>query len=352
MTRVLLVAVGLSLAFQTYASAQSSVQTTDVTRRSVTTQSEGKFHGSLAELSTYVGSGSFYVSGYRNPYTALAFYARPTYDLGTPLKLAVNARVFVTTELTAPDDANGQRFYVYDPWFWLSAQNLHTFERPKIRISGTLRTVLPLSPESRYQHMLFAVGAGASVNRKFDFGQAVDPAAQWSLSVSWGFLFSKYVHTSHFRGDGPRDMSPCRAPGSLPASGQTGGGTPGASESDQCGGPANTNFSLQQAFVTNLARGKWSVGATLLVINSFKYAFPADVYTADPAVSLGRSDQTWGIIAVGYQVRPRIGVSIGLSSLQPALDSRYRYPRFPFFDFSGASANNYTNVFASINGTL
>jgi len=45
-------------------------------------------------------------------------------------------------------------------------------------------------------------------------------------------------------------------------------------------------------------------------------------------------------------------VSIGLSSLQPALDSRYRYLRFPFFDFSGANANNYTNVFASINGTL
>ena len=352
MTRVVLAAVGLSLAFQTSAFAQSSVQTTEVTRRSTTTQSESKFHGSLAELSTYVGTGSFYVSGYRNPYTALALYARPTYDLGTRFKLALNARIFLVTELTSPDDANGQRFYAYDPWFWLSAQNLHTFERSKIRVSGTVRTVLPLSPESRYQNMLFAVGAGGSLNRKFDFGQAADPAAQWSLNVSWGFIFSKYVQTSHFRGNGPADMGACRAPGSLPAYGSSSGGTPAASEGDQCGGPANTNFSLQQAFVANLSRGKWSAGATLLVINSFKYAFPGDVFTADPAVSLGRTDQTWGILSVGYQVRPRIGVSIGLSSLQPALDSRYRYLRFPFFDFSGANANNYTNVFASINGTL
>ena len=352
MTRVVLAAVGLSLAFQTYAFAQSSVQTTDVMRRSTTTQSESKFHGSLAELSTYVGTGSFYVSGYRNPYTALAFYARPTYDLGTRFKLSVNARLFLTTEVTAPDDENGRRFYAYDPWVWLSAQNLHTFERPKIRISGTFRTVWPLSPESRYQHMLFAVGAGASVNRKFDFGQSADPNRQWSLSVSWGFIFSKYLHTSHFRGDGPGDTAGCRAPAALPASGASAGGAPAASEGDRCGGPANTNFSFQQAFVTNLARGKWSAGATLLVINSFKYAFPTDVFTPDAAVSLGRSDQTWGILSLGYQVRPQIGVSIGLSSLQPALDSRYRYPRFPFFDFSGTNASNYTNVFVSVNGTL
>jgi hypothetical protein len=352
MIRACLAAVCLCLTVQTYAWGQASVQTTDVTRRTTPAASENKFHGSLAELSTYVGSGSFYVSGYRNPYTALALYARPSYDLGTRFKLTVNARLFITTELTAPDDENGRRVYVYDPWVWLSAQNLHTFERSKLRISGTLRTVWPVSPESRYANMLFAAGAGPSLNRKFEFGQSADPAAQWSLSVSWGFIFSKYLHTSHFRGDGPGDTTGCRAPSSLPASGASAGGAPAASDSDRCGGPANTNFALQQAFVANLARGKWSVGATLLVINTFKYAFPADVYTADAAATLGRSDQTWGIMTLGYQVRPQIGVAIGLSSLQPALDSRYRYPRFPFFDFSGANAHNYTNVFVSVNGTL
>jgi len=43
----------------------------------------------------------------------------------------------------------------------------------------------------------------------------------------------------------------------------------------------------------------------------------------------------------------------GLSSLQPALDSRYRSPRFPFFDLSGgANANNYTQVYFALDGVL
>ena len=61
---------------------------------------------------------------------------------------------------------------------------------------------------------------------------------------------------------------------------------------------------------------------------------------------------TWGILTVGYEVRPHLGVAVGISSQQPALDARYRYPRFPFFDFSGTNANNFTQVFAAVNGTL
>jgi hypothetical protein len=39
--------------------------------------------------------------------------------------------------------------------------------------------------------------------------------------------------------------------------------------------------------------------------------------------------------------------------MQPALDSRYRHPRFPFFDLSGgANANNYTQVFFALDGVL
>ena len=48
-----------------------------------------------------------------------------------------------------------------------------------------------------------------------------------------------------------------------------------------------------------------------------------------------------------------MGVSAGISSLQPALDSRYRYPRFPFFDLSGgANANNFTQFFVGVNGSI
>ena len=51
-------------------------------------------------------------------------------------KLALRARIFLEEELTSPDTPNGRRFYPYDPWFWLAADNLHTFERSKIRIGG------------------------------------------------------------------------------------------------------------------------------------------------------------------------------------------------------------------------
>ena len=41
-----------------------------------------------------------------------------------------------------------------------------------------------------------------------------------------------------------------------------------------------------------------------------------------------------------------------IASLQPALDSRYRYPRFPWWDFSSGNFNNYSQVFFSVSGNL
>ena len=93
------------------------------------------------------------------------------------------------------------------------------------------------------------------------------------------------------------------------------------------------------------------MSATAILINQFRYTAPADAFAATD-VPLGRDDSTWGILAVGYEIRPHLGVAAGVSSLQPALDSRYRYPRFPFFDFAGTNANNFTQVFVNVNGTL
>ena len=78
MTRAFLAAVSLLLAMQTFAWGQTSVQTTDVTRSAGTAQPAGrfaKFAGISVKLATYVGSGSFYVSGYRSPYASLALFA-------------------------------------------------------------------------------------------------------------------------------------------------------------------------------------------------------------------------------------------------------------------------------------
>ena len=212
--------------------------------------------------------------------------------------------------------------------------------------------MVPLSYESRYSHLVFGVGGGFSASREFEFGQVSDEARKWSLRLSWSPVFTKNLHTSHFRGDGPGDSTGCLAPTSAAAPG-AGTGGPTASDADRCGGPANTNFAISNTFGAGLSRGKVSLFVSLYISNSFKYGFPEDAFTAANAVPVGRSDTTWGIIAASYKLSPTYGLSAGVSSLQPALDSRYRYPRFPFFDVSGgANANNFTQFFVGVNGSL
>ena len=348
MARPYLAAVGLVLVAQTYAWADGPVQ--DIARSPSPTTPEylKKLEGSTAEVSTYIGSGSFYVSGYHNPYASLAVFLKPSYALGTRYKLALRARIYVEEEFTTPDTPNGRRFYPYDPWVWLAADNLKTFERSKIRLGGVVRAILPLSYESRYEHTLFGIAAGVSVNRDFTFGQVNDEARKWTLKLMWAPMFAKYVQTSNFRGSGPGDTTGCLAPN---GGGATSGG-PSGSEADHCGGPANTNFAIANSFMAALARGKWSGMLSLYIANTFKYAFPDDVLTNDNAALTGRSDMTWGIASISYELRPHVSLNTGVASLQPALDSRYRYPRFPWWDLSGANYYNYSQVFFSVSGTL
>jgi len=92
---------------------------------------------------------------------------------------------------------------------------------------------------------------------------------------------------------------------------------------------------------------------SLLLTNTFNYSFSDDPLTPAAATPTGRSDMTWGIINVGRQITDRVSLLVGVSSLQPALDSRYRYPRFPFFDLSGgANANNFTQLLFAVDGVL
>ncbi|HXU00145.1 MAG TPA: hypothetical protein VN903_04095, partial [Polyangia bacterium] len=148
MARPYLAAVGLIFVAQTYAWAESPVQDIARTPESGTSEHWKKLEGSSAEASTYIGSGSFYASGYHNPYASMALFVKPSYSLGTKYKLALRARLYAEEEFTTPDTPNGRRFYPYDPWVWLSADNLHTFERSKVRVSAALRVILPLSYES------------------------------------------------------------------------------------------------------------------------------------------------------------------------------------------------------------
>ncbi len=191
--------------------------------------------------------------------------------------------------------------------------------------------------------MLFGVGGGPNVNRIWEFGDVGDPDHKWTLLATYALTSYKYVQTSVYRGTGPGDAANCRVPG-----GHAGGAT-----SDACGGPHNPNFSVNNAFILSLSHGKWSGGMTLLITNTFNYSFPDDPLSPAAATNTGRTDTTWGILSLSRQISDRFSLVAGLSSLQPALDSRYRYPRFPFFDLSGgANYNNFTQLFFALDGVL
>ncbi len=309
---------------------------------------EKQFAGTYAEFDTFVGSGTFY-RRYSDPYISNALYLKPVYHLPTKRDVTLNARLYVEVEYTQPDNPEARRFYPLDPWFWLAAKNLYTEPRSRIRFGGQARLVLPLSYESRFQHLLAGVGVGANATRETEFGRPDAKGKRWGLSVTLAFVGVKNFNTSVLRGNGPGDTTGCMS--APPATTESSAAEPGAASSDRCGGPLNTNVSLLSAASVNVTRGRWAAGATLYLINNFRYTAPIDAFSSTNT-PLGREDLTWGILTLAYEIRPHVSVAVGLSSQQPALDTRYRYPRFPFFDFSGTNANDYTQAFAGITGTI
>jgi hypothetical protein len=306
-----------------------------------------RFAGSTAELSTYVGSGTFYASGYHDSYVSNALYLRPSYQLGTKYKLSLNARVYLEEEYTTPDTPNGRRFYPLDTWFYLAAKNLYTEARSKIRFSGTARMVVPTSYESRYAHLVTSFGVSGAASRGWELGTPDSQGKRWEVSLTLGEVFTKAIRTSSLRGNGPGDSTGCRGYIVGPAT-----GTMGSSESDRCGGPLSTSFSNNVSLAASVSRRRFSFSATFILINEFRYRAPDDAFTSMNAVPQGRSDSTWSILALGYDVTEHVGVSLGMSTFQPALNSRADGLRFPFFDFSGGNANNFTQAFLGVNGTL
>jgi hypothetical protein len=312
------------------------------------------FAESYAELSTFIGTGTFYASGYRDPYVSTALYLKPVYQLGSKYDLTLNARVYVEEEYTAPDNMAARRFYPQDTWLWLAARNLYTAPRSKVRFGGTARLILPTSYESRYANLLAGASVGTAATRGFEFGKPDARGKRWGLNATLTFAYTKNLHSSVLRGNGPGDSTGCMSAAALPvgpAGTGAGGYGPSASAADRCGGPLNTSFMFTSSGSLALSRGHFTLSLMLIVFNSFRYAAPVDAFSSTD-VPRGREDVTWGITTLGYQISEHLGAAIGLSSYQPALDARYRYPRFPFFDFTGTNANNYTQAFVNLNGTL
>jgi hypothetical protein len=319
---------------------------------------EQRFAGSFAEVTTYIGSGTFYTSGYRDPYVANALYLRPQYDLGTKYKLALAGRLYLEEEYTTPDTPNGRRFNPLDSYLYLNAKNLYTMPRAKVKFSGGVRAAIPVSYESRYAHLITTLGVSLAANRAFDLGRPDAQGKRWNLTLSLGEGFSKALRTSAIRGNFPGDTTGCRTTGPAGFAGSA-----GAVENDRCGGPLSTSYAFATSGSVGLSRGRYSLSVSLIVLNEFKYSVDSATYqllnmpnqqplNMSNQVVTGRSDITWGIISAGYDVTDHLALSVGIASYQPALDSRYQNLRFPFFDFSGANANNFTQLLVGVTGTL
>jgi len=307
-----------------------------------------KFAGSSAELGSYFGTSVFYTNGYSDPYVSTSLYLRPTYDLGTRFKLALTARIYLEREFTEPDNQAGRRFYPYDGWLSLVARNLKQWAPAKLTLGGTARLTIPISYESRYAHLLTAVTLGPSLGGELIFGHDPNVEKQWRFSFTVLAQFTKYVQSQDALGLGPGASASCKefVPGAVSF------GVDGApAASDRCGG-INQNFGVRSAVVLGLARGKWSLGATFLVDNTFMHSVPNDQYKDMYAVATGREDTTWGIVGLTYSFNDHFAANAGISSQQPALDSRVQGLRFPFFDTAGGNANNFTQAFVSLTGTL
>ncbi len=261
---------------------------------------EKKFAGTYAEFSTFVGSGTFY-SHYSDPYVSNALYLRPVYHLPSKRDLTLNARLYVEVEYTQPDNPQARRFYPLDPWFWLSAKNLYTEPRSHIRFGGQARVIVPLSYESRYQHMFAGVGLGGTATRESEFGRPDAKGKRWGLALTLAAVVSKNFNTSVLRGNGPGDTNGCMT--APPATTEANAAEPGVANSDRCGGPLNTSFSVLSAGGVSLTRSRWSAGVTLYVINNFRYTAPVDAFSSTNT-PLGREDVTWGILSLGLRAPP------------------------------------------------
>ena len=104
---------------------------------------------------------------------------------------------------------------------------------------------LPLSYESRYQHLLTGVGLGGTATRESEFGRPDAKGKRWGLAVSFALVVVKNLNTSVLRGNGPGDTNGCMT--APPATTEANAAEPGAASSDRCGGPLNTSLSVLSA---------------------------------------------------------------------------------------------------------
>jgi long-subunit fatty acid transport protein len=305
-------------------------------------KSDGKvdqpLHASIA-LSTIVGEATFVANRDTNDaVVAQSVSLGPSYRLTDHVSVGLGWSL--GWEYTTPDGPPGapvnRRYSPSDISGSISHSDLWSDHRSGLRLSGSIRAIAPTSFESRQNHTITNVTVSPSLSRAF---------LKDRLTLSYGFGFTKYFPAQATRGfvgcaDDPSFLHP---PGQEQPS----------TDSQRCGGGGmNTNFSISNSLggsykFTDKLSGSIGIGLS----RAWKFTPDGPVGSSGEPGLTGGLWQTTGDLSMSYAINDTYSVSGGVSSGQPALDSRQSRPRFPLFDFE-TPANGFTTFGVTLSGRI
>jgi hypothetical protein len=255
--------------------------------------------------------------------------------------------------------AAGRRLDYSDVWLTAGVPRLVTIPRVKLDVPASLRVILPLSAQSRFQTLRFGLTATSGLARAFLADK---------LRISFTGGFTKNFHAYSTPGLEPAGIT----------AGETGGNASspleGVGISNLYADPArvgtsgyNTSFSLSNALSARYEfNGRWNADVLYMWVDGFTYGHRCLVAVVDGAVDScrtgaevaaasgsevtgrghKRSQVFW--VTVAYQVRPWLGLSLAWVNWAPRMmpDSSYRQ------GFISTDYNAFTSVMLSASTSL
>jgi hypothetical protein len=298
-----------------------------------TASEEERLHASVS-LSNTVGIATFVADDHAdNPYFAQSLSIGPSYQLADKQTLGLGWSLGY--EYTSPDNETGRRYSPSDIGASLSHSELWSNQPTGLKLSGSLRAIVPTSFESRASNTITNVTASPSLSKSF--GER--------LSLSYTFGFTKYFPTTEYRGTTGSKFDDDGVALCLDSKDRAGSG---------CMGGLNNNFSISNSLglsykFTDKLSGSLGIGLS----RAWKLAPNGEVGdSGEPSFTRqGGLYQTTGSLSASYAVNETYSVSGGIFTGQPALDSRQSRPRFPLFDFE-TPANGFTSFGLTVTGKI
>lgn len=291
-----------------------------------------RFAASRASLISYVGSGTFVSNPYSDdPLFSQALSLHPRFALSRELSAA--AGFTLECEFTEPNNPNARRCAPGDLSLSLSAADLVRDPWLDGQVRGTFSILLPTSQESRWNHTVVNLRAGAGYGATFFDDH---------LSAGLSFGVQKYLHTQKTRGPLGSEPGGGDFPNFLVRRSATEDGSTGS------GGRYNDNW----AFISSANVGwkftdELSAAVSFGLYNYLRYSAPDDIFADDSRPLAGRTDVTTGSLEVSWTPLAHFAVDLGVTSAQPALTADGKSLRFPFYDFISPS-NNFTRWYLAV----